>query len=208
MVLVDITSRRADYSSLPIDLAIGTYGSDASKTFRRVCRPWVEEKVSGEQLEQDARQAPHVCTCVVPHTSDHLPDEDGLFLLRYIPCNSKRCCSVLASITKFHHEYVKLVRVRAAYMKHVDKEHGPTPGQGKICQHVESTDLPFYILPKSKYRRSSITSGERYCRVWMSSLKCLCVQQAFPRSTMSTRTDASSSVKLTNSPARWNTYKS
>lgn len=41
----------------------------------------------------------------------------------------------------------------------------------------------------------------------MSSLKCLCVQQAFPRSTISTRTDASSSVKVVNfvSPARWKT---
>mmetsp|Transcript_5190 Transcript_5190/g.13972 ORF Transcript_5190/g.13972 Transcript_5190/m.13972 type:complete len:236 (-) Transcript_5190:693-1400(-) len=28
------------------------------------------------------------------------------------------------------------------------------------------------------------TSGARYCLVWMSSLKCRCVQHAFPRSTM------------------------
>mmetsp|Transcript_16665 Transcript_16665/g.28260 ORF Transcript_16665/g.28260 Transcript_16665/m.28260 type:complete len:211 (-) Transcript_16665:313-945(-) len=31
------------------------------------------------------------------------------------------------------------------------------------------------------------TSGALYCRVWMSSLKCLWVQQAFPRSTTTAR---------------------
>jgi hypothetical protein len=31
--------------------------------------------------------------------------------------------------------------------------------------------------------RDPPTSGLRYCRVWMSSVKCLCVQQALPKST-------------------------
>lgn len=34
--------------------------------------PRVEEKVSCEQLEQDARQAPHVRAGVIPHASDDL----------------------------------------------------------------------------------------------------------------------------------------
>lgn len=29
-----------------------------------------------------------------------------------------------------------------------------------------------------------LTSGDLYCRVWMSSVKCLCVQQALPKSTI------------------------
>ena len=54
--------------------------------------PWVEKKVSGEQLEQDARQAPHVRACVVPNTSDDLPDRDEACYLN--SCISKLGCSV------------------------------------------------------------------------------------------------------------------
>mmetsp|Transcript_22656 Transcript_22656/g.89635 ORF Transcript_22656/g.89635 Transcript_22656/m.89635 type:complete len:215 (-) Transcript_22656:889-1533(-) len=37
-----------------------------------------------------------------------------------------------------------------------------------------------------------MTSGARYCRVWMSSVKCLCTQQALPRSATFTVVTASS----------------
>lgn len=84
---------------------LGNYGSDTLRHFGEyaVCRPWVEKKVSGEQLEQDARQAPHVRACVVPHTSDDLPGGDGLVLVeiyinRQIPCITKHHSSVLDPI--------------------------------------------------------------------------------------------------------------
>ena len=76
------------------------------------------------------------------------------------------------------------------------------------CLNKTSTTWQTLFLTKwnrPKATNSPVTSGDRYCRVWMSSLKCLCVQQAFPRSTITTRTVASSSVKLTNlvSPSLW-----
>lgn len=54
--------------------------------------PRVEEKISRQQLEQDARQAPHVGTCVVPHTSDNLPNQDIMARLancyQHVPIHS------------------------------------------------------------------------------------------------------------------------
>ncbi len=50
-----------------------SFGALIGYQLKRVTIPGVEEKVSREQLEQDARQAPHVRARVVPHTRDDLP---------------------------------------------------------------------------------------------------------------------------------------